>query len=78
MEPGKERFHVFGNTDIKHAELRRSHIIRSNRNRAEDTGSRISSRVFRQGYELLEQINKEPGFRGGLNFVSFQDTPKVC
>ena len=75
-EPGNERFHDFGNVDIKHSELRRSHIMRANRNRTEDTGSRNSSRVLRQGYEFLEQINEEPGFRWGLNFVSFQDTPE--
>ena len=74
-EHGNEKFHDFGPVDIKHAELRRSHIMRANRNRTEDTGSRNSLRVFRQGYEFLEQINEEPGFRWGLNFVSFQDTP---
>jgi deferrochelatase/peroxidase EfeB len=76
MESRNEKFHDFGNIDIKHAELRRSHIMRANRNRTEDTGSKNSSLVFRQGYEFLEQINEEPDFRWGLNFVSFQDTPE--
>jgi Dyp-type peroxidase family len=32
----------------------------------------ISDRIFRQGYEYLEAIDKYPFFRVGLNFVSFQ------
>ncbi|MGH4000764.1 MAG: hypothetical protein ACRDTJ_25250, partial [Pseudonocardiaceae bacterium] len=38
--------------------------------------SRNSLRVFRQGYEFLEPLDQAPGFRAGLNFVSFQDTPE--
>jgi deferrochelatase/peroxidase EfeB len=53
-----------------------SHTHRANQNKAEDVGSRNSLRVFRQGYEFLEAIDSTPGFRAGLNFVSFQDTPE--
>ena len=37
-------------------------------------------RIFRQGYEFLEWHEAAPGFRAGLNFVSFQDTPSrvIC
>ncbi|MFF5522560.1 hypothetical protein [Streptomyces coeruleorubidus] len=31
--------------------------------------------MFRQGYEFFEPVAAAPGFRAGLNFVSFQDTP---
>jgi deferrochelatase/peroxidase EfeB len=75
MDDKNKAFRDFKEGDIKHAELRRSHIMRANRNRDDDPAFPNSSRVFRQGYEFLEQINEEPGFRWGLNFVSFQDTP---
>ena len=50
-----------------------SHVQRANHHRgpASDPGSR---RIFRQGYEFLEWADGPPGFRAGLNFVSFQDT----
>ena len=54
--------------------MRRSHVQRANHHirPASDFGSR---RIFRQGYEFLEWAPEPPGFRAGLNFVSFQDTP---
>lgn len=54
--------------------LRRSHVQRANHHQkpASDPGTR---RIFRQGYEFLEWAPAAPGFRAGLNFVSFQDTP---
>jgi Dyp-type peroxidase family len=54
--------------------LRASHVHRANHHQTvlEDPGSR---RIFRQGYEFLEWQESAPGFRLGLNFVSFQDTP---
>ena len=52
----------------------RSHIIRANLKRAKNTGHTDSLRIFRQGYEFVEQINEQPGFRWGLNVVSFQST----
>lgn len=50
-----------------------SHVQRANHHvqPASDPGSR---RIFRQGYEFLEWKEGAPGFRLGLNFVSFQDT----
>jgi Dyp-type peroxidase family len=53
---------------------RASHVQRANHHirPASDFGSR---RIFRQGYEFLEWAQGPPGFRAGLNFVSFQDTP---
>jgi deferrochelatase/peroxidase EfeB len=35
-----------------------------------------SFRIFRQGYEFLEPADTFPGFRVGLNFISFQNTPE--
>jgi len=35
-----------------------------------------SLRIFPQGYEFLEPLDQAPGFRTGLNFASFQDTPE--
>jgi deferrochelatase/peroxidase EfeB len=54
--------------------VRASHVQRANHHirPASDFGSR---RIFRQGYEFLEWAEGAPGFRAGLNFVSFQDTP---
>jgi Dyp-type peroxidase family len=57
------------------ATLRQSHVQRANRHVA-DPDRRNSLRVFRQGYEFLEPSDAAPGFRAGLNFVSFQDTPE--
>ena len=53
--------------------LAESHIQRANHHVTppEDPSTR---RVFRQGYEFLEWSPSAPGFRAGLNFVSFQDT----
>jgi deferrochelatase/peroxidase EfeB len=55
--------------------LQASHVQRANHHTAVP-GDRNSLRVFRQGYEFLEAIDQAPGFRAGLNFVSFQDTPE--
>jgi deferrochelatase/peroxidase EfeB len=55
--------------------LRFSHVQQVNHHR-QDFEARDSLRVFRQGYEFLEPADGAPGFRAGLNFVSFQDTPE--
>jgi Dyp-type peroxidase family len=48
-----------------------SHVQRANHHgEAAGPGGR---RIFRQGYEFLEWDERSPGFRAGLNFVSFQD-----
>ncbi len=60
--------------EVSDAVARSSHVQRANHHirPASDSGSR---RIFRQGYEFLEWAGEAPGFRAGLNFVSFQDTP---
>jgi deferrochelatase/peroxidase EfeB len=55
--------------------LRQSHVQRANHH-VRPASDRNSLRVFRQGYEFLEPLARAPGFRAGLNFVSFQDTPE--
>ena len=52
--------------------LRLSHVQRANHHQG-PVGVRSSRRIFRQGYEFLEWSDAPPGFRAGLNFVSFQD-----
>ncbi len=54
--------------------VRASHVQRANHHQrpSSDSGTR---RIFRQGYEFLEWADGPSGFRAGLNFVSFQDTP---
>lgn len=47
-----------------------SHVHRANQNRSEPSSS-AAHRIFRQGYEYLEDIGPK-GPRLGLNFVSFQ------
>ncbi|HUR84562.1 MAG TPA: hypothetical protein VMY78_04395 [Solirubrobacteraceae bacterium] len=60
--------------EVEDPRVRASHVQRANHHQrpASDPGSR---RIFRQGYEFLEWAPGAPGFRAGLNFVSFQDTP---
>jgi deferrochelatase/peroxidase EfeB len=60
--------------EVSEPVVRASHVQRANHHirPASDFGSR---RIFRQGYEFLEWASGPPGFRAGLNFVSFQDTP---
>jgi deferrochelatase/peroxidase EfeB len=52
-----------------------SHVQRANHH-VEPASGLTSRRIFRQGYEFLEWNERAPGFRAGLNFVSFQDTPQ--
>lgn len=52
-----------------------SHVHRANLEGAGDPELVGSLRMFRQGYEFFEPVAAAPGFRAGLNFVSFQDTP---
>jgi deferrochelatase/peroxidase EfeB len=51
-----------------------SHVQRANHHNR-DLDQPRSGRIFRQGYEFLEWQEASPGFRLGLNFVSFQDDP---
>lgn len=73
-EPGNDAF--FEPEEVQGPSLLRiSHVQRVNHHR-QDFDARDSLRIFRQGYEFLEQTESAPGFRVGLNFVSFQDTPE--
>jgi deferrochelatase/peroxidase EfeB len=60
---------------VADAIIRRSHVQRANHHLGPPSAA-SSVRVFRQGYEFLESVAAAPGFRAGLNFVAFQDTPQ--
>ena len=60
---------------VDNEQLKESHIQRANQHR-EPAKDRNSLRIFRQGYEFLEHSSESPGFKAGLNFISFQDTPE--
>ncbi len=57
---------------VDDALLRLSHVQRANHHQG-PVGDPSSRRIFRQGYEFFEWAEGAPGFRAGLNFVSFQD-----
>ncbi|HKQ21316.1 MAG TPA: hypothetical protein VJS91_04705 [Nitrososphaeraceae archaeon] len=83
-DPGNESFRdhpAYGNqgtlpSGVSDDVLNYSHIgaMRSINNLP--SWDKQSSRIFRQGFEFLEQIDTKPKLRVGLNFVSFQNTPK--
>ncbi len=72
IQPGNEGFRE--PPDVIDPVVRRSHVHRANRHVGPATDAN-SLRIFRQGYEFLEPHGAASGFRAGLNFVSFQDTP---
>jgi deferrochelatase/peroxidase EfeB len=65
-------FHRYG----KDKSLSTSHIYRVHKPNIHPPSDYRSFRIFRQGYEFLESIEKYPGFQAGLNFVSFQNNPQ--
>ncbi|ARV43893.1 Dyp-type peroxidase [Bacillus inaquosorum] len=67
--------HFFEPPEVSDKIISQSHVQRANHH-IPDHNSKNSSRIFRQGYEFLEAIDRSPGFQAGLNFVSFQDTPE--
>src|SRR6202162_5402402 len=71
--PGNEPFREPPN--VADAAVLQSHVQRANHHREPSTDP-DSGRIYRQGYEFLEPSSMSPGVRAGLNFVSFQDTPK--
>jgi Dyp-type peroxidase family len=71
--PGNDAFRETG--QLADPALRRSHIQRANHHQ-EPSSDPSSRRIYRQGYPFLEWQESAPGFRAGLNFVSFQDTPE--
>jgi len=54
--------------------LKNSHVQRANRH-VGLPAERKSLRIYRQGYPFFEANAAAPGFRAGLNFVSFQESP---
>ncbi|MFD3758074.1 Dyp-type peroxidase [Streptomyces sp. NPDC058622] len=72
-QPGNEDF--LQPPPVSEPVLAASHVHRVNLTGAADPGQPGSLRVFRQGYEFFETAPTAPGFRVGLNFVGFQDSP---
>jgi deferrochelatase/peroxidase EfeB len=73
IEPGNESFREAPQAVAPN--LQKSHIQRVNQLKDGNLSDPASFRVFRQGYEFLEGI--EGGELAlGLNFVSFQDSPR--
>ena len=56
--------------------LSKSHIAQMRPEMGFPASDKRSSRIFRQGFEFLEQMGEYPKFHVGLNFVSFQNTPE--
>ncbi|MEC4816956.1 MAG: Dyp-type peroxidase [Scytonema sp. PMC 1069.18] len=73
LSPGNEAF--LEPETVNETILQQSHVQRTNHHLT-PLSDRNSLRIFRQGYEFLEPLDSAPGFRAGLNFVSFQDTPE--
>lgn len=60
---------------VKDSILKNSHVAQSvDINPVQQSRTR-SERIFRQGFQFLESIDKYPGIRLGLNFISFQNHP---
>ena len=57
--------------------LQYSHVARAKVLTHTKDGSAPQYRIFRQGFDYFEPVNYFPGFRIGLNFVSFQNTPST-
>ncbi|MFB6616240.1 Dyp-type peroxidase [Streptomyces sp. NPDC056367] len=72
-ETGNEEF--LQPAPVSEPVLAASHVHRANLTGDADPGQPGSLRVFRQGYEFFETVPAAPGFRVGLNFVGFQDSP---
>lgn len=82
-DPGNEHFRdrpEYGNQFLPHTVsdklLQNSHISVTNPVHKLTTKKQISFKIFRQGFHYLEHIESPPFFRGGLNFISFQNTPE--
>ncbi len=69
---GNQRYLPRGYSD---KELINSHVGKSNPTREQIDRSK-SYRIYRQGFEFLEPKQSYPGFRVGLNFISFQKSPR--
>jgi deferrochelatase/peroxidase EfeB len=73
IDKGNEAFREPAN--VAPGPIKSSHVHRANHHLG-NISQPASARVYRQGYEFLETCPEPPGFRVGLNFVSFQDTPR--
>lgn len=72
IEDGNERFRE--PSSIISDELKTSHVQRANHHRS-PLFKPDSRRIYRQGFEFVENSDVLGEYRAGLNFVSFQDDP---
>jgi deferrochelatase/peroxidase EfeB len=72
-EKGNEKYRESTLVDYNYSKLNLSHL--STMKPTNDPIQKNQITVFRQGYEFLESEQRAPGFRVGLNFVSFQNDP---
>ena len=72
-EKGNEKYREQTLANYNYSKLNLSHL--KTMQVANDSIQKNQIRVFRQGYEFLESEQPAPGFRVGLNFVSFQNDP---
>jgi deferrochelatase/peroxidase EfeB len=70
---GNQKFMPLGDSDKI---LENSHIVKANPKPLVSRNISESYRIFRQGFEYLESTELYPGFRVGLNFISYQNDPK--
>ncbi len=73
VDEGNEAFREPGT--VTNPTILASHVQRANHH-VPNPADPNSLRVYRQGYEFLESSSNAPGFRAGLNFVAFTDTPQ--
>lgn len=64
----------FNNSLYNKNQLSNSHIHRSRNTSNYPLADYRSLRIFRQGFDFIESTTTYPGFRVGLNFISFQNT----
>jgi deferrochelatase/peroxidase EfeB len=69
---GKQRYLPTGTSDKL---LIKSHVGTVNPTN-EQSDRTNTYRIYRQGFEFLEPVVSYPGFRVGLNFISFQNNPE--
>lgn len=55
--------------------LKFSHVGAMRKIKKQTMWKKEQYRIFRQGFEFLEQSESYPGLRAGLNFISFQNDP---
>ena len=77
IDPGNEFFRDHSPYGIRSEDriLQYTHIGRVRPINRVPVSDRMSTRIYRQGFEFLVAAKSSPGFLSGLNFVSFQNTP---